>query len=112
MQNGNVFYKGAIFETFVFSELLKAVKYSTVPSEIFFYRTQDGKEIDFIIKRGERIIAIEIKFSKTVSKADFKHIVDLKACLQKDITGFVIYTGKHILPFGKDLYALPVGILF
>jgi predicted AAA+ superfamily ATPase len=105
-------YKGAIFETFVFSELLKAVKYSTVPSEIFFYRTQDGKEIDFIIKRGERIIAIEIKFSKTVSKADFKHIVDLKACLQKDITGFVIYTGKHILPFGKDLYALPVGILF
>jgi len=105
-------YKGAIFETFVFSELLKAVKYSTVPSEIFFYRTQDGKEIDFIIKRGERIIAIEIKFSKTVSKADFKHIVDLKACLQKDITGFVIYTGKHILPFGKNLYALPVGILF
>lgn len=105
-------YKGVIFETFTFSELLKAVKYSTVPSEIFFYRTQDGKEIDFIIKRGNKTIAIEVKFSKTVSKNDFKHIIDFKASFGKDVKGFVIYTGERILPFGKDLYALPVGILF
>ena len=39
-------YKGAVFETFVFAELLKAVKYAGQPAELFFYRTFDRKERD------------------------------------------------------------------
>jgi predicted AAA+ superfamily ATPase len=105
-------YKGSIFETFVFSEILKAKKYSDKPFNIFFYRTLDRKEIDFIIERGKNIIAIEAKFSKTVTKEDFKHIVALKDSVNNLKAGYVLYTGEQLLPFGNNLFALPLSILF
>ncbi|MGQ3683460.1 MAG: AAA family ATPase [Candidatus Loosdrechtia sp.] len=45
----------AIFETFVFTELLKAVRYSEKPSNIFFYRTFDREDIQVIMKTLEEI---------------------------------------------------------
>ncbi|RJR14728.1 MAG: ATP-binding protein [Nitrospiraceae bacterium] len=105
-------YKGAVLETFVFAELLKAVKYAEQPAELFFYRTSDRKEIDFIIERGDSIAAVEVKFSQTVTKSDFRHIIDLQKSAGKLAAGYVFYMGEHILPFGENLYALPVRILF
>jgi hypothetical protein len=108
----NSHYKGAIFETFIFSELLKSVKYSNKLTKLFFYRTTDKKEIDFIIERNQKIIAVEVKLSQTITLQDFKHIIDLKNSSNNFKTGFVIYTGEDILPIGKDLFAIPVKLLF
>ncbi|BCB96808.1 ATPase [Dissulfurispira thermophila] len=105
-------YKGNIFETFVFSEILKAVKYSEKPSNIFFYRSFDRKEIDFIIERGKNIIAVEVKFSQTVTKDDFRHITYLKNSAHNLKSGYILYMGKRILPFGNNLFAVPISILF
>ncbi len=105
-------YKGAVLETFVFAELLKAVKYSDKPAELFFYRTFDKKEIDFVLEKGDSLVAIEAKFSRTVTKSDFRHIIDLKNSTDNFTAGHVIYMGEHILPFGENLFALPVRIFF
>ncbi|HDQ05001.1 MAG TPA: ATP-binding protein [Deltaproteobacteria bacterium] len=105
-------YKGALLETFVFAELLKAVKYAEHPARIFFYRTSDRKEIDFIIEKDGTIIAAEVKLSQTVTKSDFKHVIDLGKSAGNLHAGYVFYMGEHILPFGENLYALPVNILF
>jgi len=105
-------YKGNIFETFVFSELLKAVNYSERPTNLFFFRLLDGKEIDFIIERGNSIIAIEVKLSQTVTKEDFKNITYLKKNISNMKYGYVLYMGDRILPFGKNLFALPISIFF
>jgi hypothetical protein len=108
----NSHYKGAIFETFIFSELLKSVKYSNKLTKLFFYRTTDKKEIDFIIERNQKIIAVEVKLSQTVTLKDFNNIIDLKNSSKNFKSGFVLYTGEDILPFGKDIFAIPVKILF
>ncbi|MFH1026153.1 MAG: ATP-binding protein [Nitrospirota bacterium] len=105
-------YKGAVFETFVFAELVKAVKYTEKPAQIFFYRTFDRKEIDFIIEKENSIVAVEAKFSQTVTKSDFRHIIDLRKSAGNLAAGYVFYMGEHILPFGENLYALPVRMLF
>lgn len=105
-------YKGAVFETFIFSEFLKSAKYSITPTKLFFYRTTDKKEIDFIIERNQKIIAVEVKLSQTVSLSDFKHIIDLKKASKNFKSGFVIYCGEDILSFGEDLFAVPVKLLF
>lgn len=105
-------YKGSLFETFVFSEILKSVKYSDKPSQIFFYRTHDRKEIDFIIEREGGIVAIEVKFSKNIEKQDFKHIKEFKNSIENFKTGYVVYMGENLLSFGEDFYALPVSALF
>ncbi|HIP18705.1 MAG TPA: DUF4143 domain-containing protein [Sulfurovum sp.] len=43
--------------------------------DIFHYRTNDKKEIDFIVSRGDEMLAIEVKPSYSVGKDDFKHIL-------------------------------------
>lgn len=48
---------GNIFETSIFSELVKQFGKDTV----LFWRTKDGKEIDFIVRNGQEILPIETK---------------------------------------------------
>jgi len=48
---------GEIFETAIFSELVKHFGRNSIN----FWRTKDKKEIDFILKKGNKIIPIEAK---------------------------------------------------
>ena len=104
-------YKGDVYETFVFAELLKHINYSENVMEFFYYRTQDKKEIDFIVKKGEQILAIEVKSAKSVKKEDFKHIIDFQERSSKDILGIVFYSGENIVGFGEKLFAVPLAFL-
>lgn len=108
-------HKGDIFETFVYTELIKHISYSMTQPAIYHYRTDDKKEIDFILEKGDKIIAIEVKASHTVKKDDFKHITDFQAKSKQNVLGIVLYSGEHILPFGDEAskrYALPLSIFF
>ena len=105
-------YKGMILETFVFSEILKGVRYSPEVSDLFFYRTVDGKEIDFIIERKGKIVALEVKFSRTVNTHDFKTIARFSEASDNFVHGYIFYLGDNIHPFGKKITALPMKVLF
>jgi uncharacterized protein len=48
---------GSVFETSVFTELVK--RYG--PSQVFYWRTQDKKEIDFILNLPETLLPVETK---------------------------------------------------
>ena len=50
---------GSMLENAVFGELRK----DREVDEIFFWRTQDGKEIDFIVPRRDGFIPVEVKIS-------------------------------------------------
>jgi predicted AAA+ superfamily ATPase len=108
--------KGDVVETFVFAELLKHVKYSSTKPQMYHYRTNDKKEIDFILQRANKIIAIEVKTSHTVKKDDFKHIIDLQNKTKNEVViGIVIYSGDTIIPFGDDSclrFAVPMRVFF
>ena len=102
-------YFGNIFETFIFNELLKHSKYNIFPSEIFFYRTTNKKEIDFIIKYKNQFVAIEVKTSSTISEKDFSAMKEIKDLIKY---GIVLYNGDKVLPFGDKFFAVPVVSLF
>jgi uncharacterized protein len=104
-------YRGGLFETFIYGELLKAVKYDEKGSRLYYLRTADNQEVDFIIERGSDIVALEVKMAGTVHKADFKHLKMLQTKVNTMRAGYIIYLGDRALPFGKDLYALPAGYL-
>ena len=106
-------YKGDIVETFIYDELLKANTSALNKVGIFYYRTSDKKEIDFILEFGEKIVAIEIKSSTSVSKSDFKHIYHLqKEIPQTFDKGIVLYGGEDFLRLDEKMYAVPFGFLF
>ena len=108
----NSSYKGAIYETFVFDELLKANTSSKKRANIYYYRTSDQKEIDFILEISGKLIAVEVKSSKTISKDDFKHIYHLQENLQSKFDkGIVFYAGDTAVKLDDDMFALPFGFM-
>jgi len=50
--------RGALFENAVFGEICK---YAALLDEIHYWRSKNGAEVDFVIRRGGRLIAIEAK---------------------------------------------------
>ena len=90
--------RGAIFETFVFTELLKYNYNHVMNADIYFYRESHGSEIDFLIPSGNDFIAVEVKSSKTLNLDFFSTMKNLKEKLfgNRLLKGYVIYAGdKH-----------------
>ena len=108
----NSHYKGDIIETFIYDELLRANSSATDKVGLFYYRTSDKKEIDFILDYGQKIVAIEIKASKSVLKSDFRHIYHLQKEIPKFFDkGVVLYGGEDFLRLDEKMYAVPFGFL-
>jgi len=106
-------YQGLLFETFVFAELYKHLSLSNQTTGFSYYRTSDKREIDFILERHGKIVAIEVKLSQSVQVSDFKHIRSLQQTQPESFRyGLVLYTGSALLPFGNGMWAVPISILF
>ncbi len=59
--------RGAVFESFVVSELVKNFAATRRDPPLFFWRDATGHEIDILIDTGERIIPVEVKSGQTVA---------------------------------------------
>ncbi|HHD82278.1 MAG TPA: ATP-binding protein [Campylobacterales bacterium] len=108
-------HKGDIVETFVYAELLKHISYSEVQPQLYHYRTNDKKEIDFIVEKRNKVFAIEVKSAKSVKNDAFVHIRHFQKKSPKEVVGIVFYAGETILSFGNDeheCYALPLNLFF
>ncbi|WP_419860221.1 ATP-binding protein [Candidatus Palauibacter sp.] len=58
--------RGAIFESFVVSELMKAFAAMRRDPNLYFWRDATGHEIDVLIDAGDRLIPVEVKSGRTV----------------------------------------------
>ena len=58
--------RGAIFESFVVAELVKAGAARRRDPNLYFWRDATGHEIDILIDAGSRLIPVEIKSGRTV----------------------------------------------
>ena len=105
-------YKGQVYETFIFAELKKHISFAVDNTDMFHYHTNDKKEIDFILSRGEQMLAIEVKASHSVAKGDFRHIIDFQKHSEKDILGIVFYMGDTVLEIDERNFAVPFGMFF
>ena len=59
--------RGAIFETWVVSEILKHRTNGGEPRGLWFYRDRDGAELDLIVERAGRLTLVEAKAAQTAS---------------------------------------------
>lgn len=64
--------RGAVFESWVVSELLKDYYNDGLEPDIFFWRDSTGHEIDVIVDLGAELLPIEIKSGQTMSSDFFK----------------------------------------
>ncbi len=105
---------GHVLENFVATELLKLIANHDHKFDLFHFRTSDNKEVDFILEKPNGNLAgIEVKMSDKVSRSDFKGLETLQSLTKDDfICGIVLYRGKDVVPFAKNLWAVPISNLW
>jgi predicted AAA+ superfamily ATPase len=106
---------GRIFENFIATEIVKAVKSLGLYSVSHFNPVQNqGKEVDFIIESPNgKAVGIEVKLDGTINEKDWANMNVLQETLgNRFIKGIIIYTGTDLLQIRRNIWAVPVNYLF
>jgi hypothetical protein len=106
---------GNLVETFVYSELIKHQSYSEESVEMYHYRDQSQKEVDFVLESTSGdIVALEIKSGTNLKTEHFKGLLTLANTIKnKNFKGIVLYSGDQILPYKVEehqFWAVPLKI--
>lgn len=83
---------GALFETYMVSEIVKKETHKRSQVRFFYFRSSDAKEIDLILESPHTTTFIEIKKSHTF-KPEMTRII--QTLLPPNATGMVIYSGEN-----------------
>ncbi len=86
--------RGAIFETWVISELVKQRVHHRHPVNLFFWQDKLGREIDCVVDQGGRLTPIEIKAGQTVTEDYFSNLKYWSRLAGEDPrSAYVVYAG-------------------
>ena len=85
--------KGALFESFVVAEMLKARFNAGQTDNLFYFRDNIGNEIDLICDHGIHIAPVEIKSGQTVSRDFFKGLKYFSKLTETAMKPWLVYGG-------------------
>ncbi len=103
---------GAIMETAVLSEIIRTLTHRGIDARVYFWRTQAGTEVDFVVETGEGLVPIEVKLSATPRQAMANAIRTFQDDLKtRTGPGFVIHPGDIRLPLAPSVSAVPFAEL-
>ena len=103
---------GAIFETAVLLQIVKAYLNRGEEPQVHFWRTATGVEVDLVIEAAGKLIPIEVKLSATPRPAMASGILAFQQDLGKNAgPGFVVHPGEVRLPLAPNVVALPFAEL-
>ena len=104
---------GHVLENFVLSELCKYNFATGEKLAISFYRTNDGREIDFILEKKNKLVAIEVKHAENITDKDLAGIKELQAHTGKDFhCGIVLCNAPRVISFDDNIYLVPFNALW
>lgn len=67
-------YLGSLFEQFIGLELIRWSRLQDIQPSVHFWRDSSGPEVDWLLNRNEALLPIEVKWTKTPSYRDAKHL--------------------------------------
>jgi len=103
---------GAIFETAVLMEIVKAIWNRGEEPRVYFWRTSAGVEVDIVLETGARLVPIEVKLSSTPRPAMAANIQTFRNDLGARATlGYVVHPGDVRLPLAPGVTSLPFAVL-
>ena len=104
---------GHVLENFVLSELCKSNFATGEEVDISFYRTSDGREIDFVLERHGKLVALEVKHAENITDKDLAGIKELQADTGDDFCcGIVLCNTPRVLAYGEGIYLVPFSALW
>jgi predicted AAA+ superfamily ATPase len=105
---------GLLLENFVAMELTKLAKGSDLRVGVHHLRTVKQLQVDFVLEaRGGDVVGIDIKPSPSVRPEDAEGLRFLKELAgDRFRRGIVLYTGREVQPFSRDIVAVPIDALW
>lgn len=105
---------GELYETMVVAELIKWIKTYQIDTEIYYYRTRSGMELDLLLESKNGFIGMEIKSRQLVVRKDIRAMKEVASRLgSKWLGGIVIYRGNEIRHISEpDIWTVPSRRLF
>jgi uncharacterized protein len=104
---------GAIVETWAAGELRKMTALGSKRTEIYFWRTHAGREVDFLLARGDRLVALEVKWTQRVTPHDIGNIMACMEDLEGRLgLGVILYAGPTAIALNERIAAVPFGTFF
>jgi predicted AAA+ superfamily ATPase len=88
------FAKGQLFENFIILEKMKSTWNFKTHENYYFWRDSSGNEVDLLIEYGTKLLAVEIKSSKTIHTDFFKNLKQFSK-VKPDIIPFLVYGGQE-----------------
>lgn len=89
--------KGALFENFFVIERLKYLKGRSLGANMYFWRTKDQKELDYVEERGGSLFAYECSYAgKSIAAASRKfaglyaNAADVQLVTEKNVASFLL----------------------
>ena len=103
---------GAIVETAVLSEIVKAAVHRGEEPHVYFWRTSGGVEVDFVVERGGKLIPVEVKQTATPRPAMAAGVnAFLADYAARSDRGWLVCLGDMRLPIAPNVVAVPFGEL-
>ncbi|MFH2008410.1 MAG: ATP-binding protein [bacterium] len=102
---------GALFETLVHLQLRAAAELLTPKASIFYWRTTTGREVDFVLEQGRRLVGFEVKLSP---KPRYEDTAGLRLFLQEypeADAAVLVHAGNRTKRLGDKIVALPWYLL-
>jgi predicted AAA+ superfamily ATPase len=105
---------GPLVESFVVAELRKQATWSHTQPGMLHFRSAAGQEVDVVLESpaGE-VVGVEIKAGAALSTADFRGLNALaQEAANRFHRGVLLYQGREVVPFGRNLHAVPIEALW
>lgn len=87
--------RGALFETWVVSELIKNCFNQGLLSNLYFWQDSQGHEVDIILDQGDKLIPIEVKAGQTITTNYFSGLQYWQSFEPKTPQAWLVYAGKQ-----------------
>lgn len=103
---------GPLLETFVVQELRRHLRWADTAATAWHFRTAAGQEVDLVLETPAQRVGIEVKASAQITQSDVRGLRELAMAAGEGFArGVVLYAGEQLVPFDKDLWAVPLGVL-
>ena len=105
---------GAILETHVFSEIYKEIINSVQGASLYYWRTNNGAEVDFVIEYQDKLIPIEVKGGVQVKKQSLR---GMKSFMESQTNrrvpfGIILYRGDNVIYLDQNIIGIPLTLIF
>ena len=106
-------YNGAIFETYVVTEIIKSFTNNgiDVRRHLYYYRDNNGREIDLLIIQNNVVYPIEIKKSSNPGTTSIKNFGVVEKFGMEVGNGGVICMANSLFPIDKNNNYIPIELI-